>query len=354
MGACAGHTLGMELYGLSYLRPNAVKDIPLHKWAQQPVIPELFIDGARLVQKEPLVVSGGTKGPRVLILAGDSVTQGWMVQKLRRRKTSFVSVNLDSFIFGGTVELSVESSRLSAPKLRFKKQVVDLSTITHVYAFMPQFMMGLRAHQEVLTTKEKIFVSRWTAAVMDLYQFLPKAKWFPCPYEHQHEDAQNRLSDLILAKDLGLLVPETILTSDVDRVKKFFKKHDGAVVYREFGIRRVQKGGRVHTFAIDPDRVERLTSIKNSPCVFQQYIQKRSEFRVVYVDGKFFVCEIDSQKGKLSKFDWRAYEYDSVRFTKSTLPNAILKKLASIAKSRGLCAASFDLARDLEIGRAHV
>jgi hypothetical protein len=164
----------MELYGLSYLKPIAPKNVPMGKWAQKPVYPELFTNGAALVQKRPLEVFGANKSKRVLILAGDSVTQGWMTRKLRQRKISFVSVNLDKFIFGGAIEADLSQ----APKLKYKKQMVDLSNITHVYAFMPQFMMGLRSHQEVLTTKEKIFVSRWATAVLDLQQLLPKAKCF--------------------------------------------------------------------------------------------------------------------------------------------------------------------------------
>lgn len=332
----------MDLYGLSHLKPMSSKNIPLNKWAQAPAIPELFAEGVKLVQKSPLEVFGGTKARRILILAGDSATQGWMTRKLRKRKISFVSVNLDKFIFGGAIEASLEGS----PKLRFGQQSVDLSNISHVYAFMPQFMMGLRSHQEVLTAREKIFVNRWATAVLDLQQLLPDAKWFPGPYELQHEDAQLKFSDLRLAKSLGLVVPDTILTSDVKRAKKFIKAHGGAVVFREFGVRRVQQKNKVTTFAIEPGRFEKLSTLKNSPCVFQQYVQKQSEFRVMYVDGEFFVCEIDSQKGELSKLDWRAYEYDKVKFTKSELPKPVLSKLAALAKQRGLLCASFDLAKN--------
>lgn len=332
----------MELYGLSHLKPLAPKSVPMNRWAQKPVFPELFKNGASIVQKRALEVYGGTQARRILILAGDSVTQGWMTRKLRARKTSFVSVNLDKFIFGGAIEADLEN----APKLRFQKQIVDLANITHVYAFMPQFMMGLRSHQEVLTGKEKIFVSRWSTAILDLQQLLPKAKWFPGPYDLQHEDSQQRFSDLKLAKELGIVVPQTILTSDPKRAKQFIQSNGGAVVFREFGVRRVQSKGVVTTFAIEPDRLEKLSSVKNSPCVFQEYVQKRCEYRAVYIDGKFFVCEIDSQSGALSKFDWRAYEYDKVKFSKSDLPKPILNKLAQLAKSRGLIAASFDLARN--------
>lgn len=332
----------MKLYGLEFLeeyKPSSHKG-----WVRKPAIPQIIEFPEKYLQKKPLLISSKKQKAKILILGGDSVTQGWTALQLQKKGVPFISVNLDEFLFEGHFEIST-SGDLS---LRYGKQVVSLKNISSVLYFAPQFLMGLDAHPEILSSEEKILLSRWKVALHTVHQALKKAKWWPAAPCELYESSQDKFADLILAREMGLKVPDTIMTMDPALAKKFYKKHKGKVIFREFSVRRVHKNGKLNTFKIEfiKPSAKTWSSILASPTVFQQYVEKDCEYRVVVISKKVFVCEIESQKGDKSRMDWRYYETDKVDFKPGKLPSNIESKLIKFTQERGLSMASFDLIKD--------
>lgn len=330
----------MKLYGLEFL--EEYKPVSHKGWVKEPVIPQVIETPEMFLQKKPLLVAG-QKGqvPKVLVLGGDSVTQGWVVLQLQKKRVPFVSINLDEFLFEGDFEISTDG----VVSLKHGKQTVSLKNIKSVLYFTPQFLTGLDAHPEILSSDEKILLSRWKVAIHTLHQFLNKAKWWPGRPQDLYESSQDKFSDLLLAKELGLKVPDTIMTMDPRVAKNFYKKHKGRVIFREFSVRRVHQNNRLNTFKVEFVKPTSKTwrSILASPTVFQQYVEKQCEYRAVVISKKVFACQINSQRGVKSKMDWRYYETDKVDFQPGQLPANVEKKLVRFTQDQGLQMASFDL-----------
>lgn len=161
------------------------------------------------------------------------------------------------------------------------------------------------------------------------------------------EDRQQKLSDLVLAKKLGLSVPETIVTMDPRKSRNFVKKHGGQVVFRDFSSRRVILKNKIHTYGVELVKTSspQWKNISLAPTVLQQYVEKDVEYRVVIVGKQCFVCEINSQAGKASAADWRAYEFDKVSFLKGELPSSLKKALVKFAAIRGFEVCTMDLVK---------
>ena len=45
-----------------------------------------------------------------------------------------------------------------------------------------------------------------------------------------------------------------------------------------------------------------------TPGIFQPYVDKAFELRVVYVGGTIFACRIESQQSTVADKDWRRYD----------------------------------------------
>lgn len=337
----------MKLYGLEFLTEDkgSPKTHPMN-WAQTPYYSEVFLNPNAFIQKKPIVINPGSSKSKILILAGDSVSVGYLCNQLKKQKIGFISVNLDEFIFSGQMSYSTKEG------VRFKqgKQVIKIDGVTKVVYMPPQFLMGLDAHPEILTNEEKILLSRWRSMLHDLEIFIPLDKWFPTKPRELYESSQQKLSDLVLAQELGIKTPDTIVTMNPVEAKKFVAAHDGQVIFRDYSVRRVHTKKRVETFRIDFVKPKSKTwkLIAASPTVLQQYVSKKYEYRVVVVGNECFVCEIDSQKGEKSKKDWRAYEFEKVSFKTGSLPVNLQKKLVAFAKLRGFKLCTFDLIMDVK------
>jgi hypothetical protein len=333
----------MKLYGFEFLedyKPASTKG-----WKREPALPQIINHPENFIQKKPLIVSSQkSKRPEVLILGGDSVTHGWVVLQLQKRKIPFVSVNLDEFIFEGHFQIESDGS----VRLEYGKQVVNMSSIKSVLFFAPQFLMGLDSHPEILTTEEKVLLSRWKVALHTLHESMSGAQWWPGSPAQLYESSQDKFSDLILANKLGLKVPDTLMTMNPKTAGQFAKKHKGKAIFREYAVRRIHKAGKLKTFKIEfvKPNGKSWKSILASPTVFQQFIEKKREYRAVVVSKKVFVSEINAESGSKSYMDWRYYETDKVEFLPGRIPKNVEAKLLKFVKARGLKIACVDLVED--------
>lgn len=332
----------MKLFGLEFLEESRGQTyMNPSTWAHAPTKPELFSDSEKWLPKKPIVINSyKNKSPEILILAGESISAGYLSYQLKKLGQSHILVNLDEFIFSGAVSYSQKSG----VRLKLKNHTVEFKKIKKIFYLPPQFLMGLSAHPEVLNVEEKLLLSRWRAFLHDLKALAPHLKWIPGDVSELYESSQNKLSDLVLAEKLGIKTPETILTMEPKEAKAFLKRHKERVIFREFSSRRLHRKNKILTFRVDFVKSKQLAAVTTSPIVLQEYIEKKFEYRVVVVGKKAFACQINSQAGSAkAKKDWRHYEFEKVSFTKANLPSNIIQKLLAIAEARGLKVSSFDL-----------
>src|SRR5215469_1809374 len=85
---------------------------------------------------------------------------------------------------------------------------------------------------------------------------------------------------------LGFAIPETLITTDPQAAREFWKRY-GTVIYKSIsGIRSIVS-------RLTSDQLERLEDVRWCPTQFQQYIPG-NDYRVHVVGGNIFACEIIS------------------------------------------------------------
>src|SRR5690606_5863602 len=154
-----------------------------------------------------------------------------------------------------------------------------------------------------------------------------KAKWFPAKPSLMEFESQNKFGELLLAKKIGLNIPEMIYSNDPREVQKFLKNRK--VILKESGLKSFSDS-KNNKLIFDSQVVSandnKLPNIQSTPCMFQEFIDKKYDLRVVVVGNKALAAKIDSQSDKSARQDWRGREH-LVPFTPYRLPKDLEKKL---------------------------
>lgn len=174
---------------------------------------------------------------------------------------------------------------------------------------------------------------------------LRSAKRFPWvndPYRAAR--AGDKLWQLLLARDHGLPVPDTLLTSDPEAFRAFVRERGRAAVKSPSGSAGLPESKRVLTQLVTPRDLAKADSVKHAPVLAQEYIEKRTEVRATVIAGKVHAVEIFSQETPRTRVDWRRYD-PRTRYARLALPARVARACAAITRDAGLAYSGIDLVR---------
>jgi len=157
------------------------------------------------------------------------------------------------------------------------------------------------------------------------------------------------------AAELGFEIPRSLITSQPDAVRIFYEQCSGQIVFKAMGnsgLKLVSDPaeekspssvqGICTTLIKEADLADHLFEIANSPCLFQQFIEKHKEFRVTIIGDEIFVVEIQSDQQVRLPLNWYAND-TSISLKPGTLPPDIAGRCVNFARDYGLNFAMIDL-----------
>ncbi len=163
------------------------------------------------------------------------------------------------------------------------------------------------------------------------------------------DNKTSKIRNLLLAKAAGLVVPETLITNDPAELNCFLNRFQKVITkpftQNSFSFRISNYNVHISsTTAIMTPIVEHQESEKMLPSLFQQYVEKRYELRIFYLNGEFYAMAIFSQADKRTRLDFRNYNHTSPnRCAPFQLPACIEAKLHSFMVSAELNCGSIDM-----------
>jgi glutathione synthase/RimK-type ligase-like ATP-grasp enzyme len=162
--------------------------------------------------------------------------------------------------------------------------------------------------------------------------------------------AEDKLRQLRLAQELGLRVPDTLITNDPSRVRPFFDEHGGSVVTKLLGALTQTMNGTgdfLYTSAVAEEDLEDVAGLQLAPQVFQPRVDKVAELRVVVVGRELFAGALDPRGSERARLDWRqATAADGLSWTRATLPEEVGAQALALTGRLGLTYAALDLLLD--------
>jgi ATP-GRASP peptide maturase of grasp-with-spasm system len=169
---------------------------------------------------------------------------------------------------------------------------------------------------------------------------------------HPSNSSVNKLKVLTLAASFGLDIPDTLVTTDLDDLREFVRKHGEVITKPASEVFLCRLDGRMKTTytAGVPERFLNGQPWGGGfPALFQERLRKRYEVRTFYLDGRCYSMAIFSQRLVDTQTDFRRYTYeDPTRTVPYRLPAATEAALRRLMQALNLDTGSIDLVRTVD------
>jgi len=241
---------------------------------------------------------------KILIItkSDDNECVGMVEESLKARGAESFRCNSDEFPTELRVSLMEDST---TRKLRMISSAgeVDLDEVTavwyrrlHVAAKLPATMHPEFHSPSVLESQTVFYglLGSLKTFIMDPYMTVRKAG--------------NKQLQLMVARELGLEIPRTLITNNPDAVREFFPLCTNGMITKmmsSFIVNDGKKDSVVYTTLLKESDLQDMDGLLLCPMTFQENISKKVELRITIVGNRVFSAAIDSQASKDAKNDWR-------------------------------------------------
>ena len=273
----------------------------------------------------------------LLITNKNDITTDFIVNELTRQNASFYRLNTEEI--GNSVEIhfDFENGTYDLIDNTLKKRI-NLSNIISVYFRRPE----IKSNFQDVSSSEKNFLQREISASLEtLYILLSNANWLNSL--DSIRKAENKSYQLLKAKQIGLTIPPSIISSNSDSVLKFYEKCEKDCIIKPIRNGLIQDDD-VETIiftskiSLNQNNIDR---IKSCPVYIQKHINKLADVRVTVVGDSVFAAKIHSQEDKESQVDWRRSE-NLLNHTILELPKEIQNMCVNYVKSLNLTFGAID------------
>lgn len=197
-----------------------------------------------------------------------------------------------------------------------------------------------------MAAEDRVFAERQAEIVADAVpQFVSPPFWVNPPASRR--DANNKPLQLQAALASCLTIPETIISNDPSEIRNFVK-YSGRVIHKPLQPAAwVGSKGEYLTFTsiVSLDDIDDAgDTLSLSPGIFQTYVEKAFEVRVVFMGDQAFAAKIDARNKGESMIDWRlAYLYGSgLPIEPISLPREVHDRCRDLMSRLGLVFGCFD------------
>lgn len=271
----------------------------------------------------------------------EDITTDFVVQELQQRKMDFYRFNTEELSKTVQIDLDIEKERYLLIDKQDNKEY-NLLDFTHIYYRRPELPSY---NDSDLTDGEKTFFQIEIYYTLEgVYRLLADKHWFNNVYSIRN--AENKIYQLLLAKKVGLVIPETLISNRYDSVKRFLE--EGNHIVKPVHNARILDGENskiVYTSEIKQEVVKE--EVEKNINYLQNKIEKRCDIRATFVGRKCFAVSIDSQELEETSVDWRKGEH-VLHHTPIELPRDLQDKCIRLMERLELNYGAIDFILDKE------
>ena len=156
---------------------------------------------------------------------------------------------------------------------------------------------------------------------------------------NRDEAAHRKVYQLQVAQDVGLTIPETLITNHVEDATQFISQFpQEKVIYKAFSA--TQQHWR-ETRLLREDGLRQLENVRYAPVIFQEYIDAVYDIRITVIGNDIFAAAIYSQDTSY-KVDFRM-EMDRAKMEAVEVPAEVQEQLLLLMRHLGLEYGAIDM-----------
>ena len=282
----------------------------------------------------------GRPGLILLVTNKRDVTTDFVVLEMRRRGLPFIRLNTEDLPQHELVMADGDPAELT---LTGPCGRLSLSYVTGAYYRRPGSFEaeGAEATAAYVTAE-------WSAILRSLWNAL-EGRWLNSPFSILR--AEDKPRQLAAARRMGLAIPDTLVTNSFDAAQAFLA--EGPMVakpLRHALIDDGEVGSVIFTSRVAELEAHDAEAVRRAPLILQREILKRSDVRVVVIDGAIFATRILSQANDETQVDWRMGVRLDLAHEAMELPADLALACIAVTRDLGLRFAAIDLVED-EDGR---
>lgn len=255
----------------------------------------------------------------------------YVCRELQRRGESYLRLNRDRFS-NYRIQYFLEDQGLIV-ELDNDTYLINNELLRSVFFRSPVFIRSNKHY----SVDEQLYRSQWSSFLRNLTVF-SKARWLNHPMSVYQ--AENKLFQLKLARELGMLVPETIVTND----SSIFDKNNTYIVKALDTPLFYDEGKEMFTYSTVVSGEDIAdSSFQEAPVIVQRCVQNKIDIRVTIVGDKLFPVKITKLDMGIEG-DWRTTKKEELQYSPIKLPKSICESLLNLMSMLHLSFGGIDLA----------
>lgn len=152
--------------------------------------------------------------------------------------------------------------------------------------------------------------------------------------------ADYKPAQLQTAAQLGLRIPPSLITNDMEQARAFAAEH-GPIIYKSFRGAPSASSGRVAIWTQRVTSKDLDDALSVTAQLFQQEVRKAADARVTVIARRVFASRITTPDGAL---DWRSGDWEQLVHDPIDVPEPIQNALHAYLDHFGLMFGAFDFA----------
>jgi glutathione synthase/RimK-type ligase-like ATP-grasp enzyme len=223
--------------------------------------------------------------------------------------------------------------------VRAGRRWIDLRDVGAVWWRM-KLLSGVSLITAGPAAQSDFVLREWRSALDSLDAFTPNAAWVNPRAADQ--SARHKPLQLACAQELGLAVPDTLVSNDPPAVAALMRS-GGEHIYKVLTWYFEVPDRMVFTSLVDETAVrDDPAAVATAPGIYQARIAKRHEIRATVVGERVFAVRVESQASDRTELDWRRDQY-GVAYHAARLDPELDATLVAMNERLGLAFGAYDL-----------
>lgn len=279
----------------------------------------------------------------LLITNEEDITADIIVDKLNKLSIPYYRFNTDYLIEKIKLNLDFQSDKYELIDT-VKGQSFNLLNFTSVYYRRPK--LPSLEHLPISLSEKTFLLNEAYFLLEGCYKILQDKFWISSVFSIR--EAENKIYQLRLAKEIGFTIPQSLITSIPSQAKTFSKNRPIIIKPIKTGIIGDENESEkiIFTSALPQCNNQLLDRSDAFPVYLQEKIVKKADIRVTVVGDKVFPTLIDSQSFEEASVDWRKGSNPNLEFKQHELPKNIIEMCLELNKYLKISFSAIDLVLD--------